>query len=50
MEKPVNGCQQRSMLNVLKKLFMHVLSNLKQNHTALPYNKNVMFTRAVLGQ
>jgi hypothetical protein len=34
LEKPVNGCKQRSMLNVLKKLFIHVywLSDLKQDH------------------
>ena len=38
-EKPVNGCKQRSMLNVLRKLFIHVLSDLKQDHTALPCNK-----------
>ena len=32
---PVNGCKQCSF--VLKKLFIHVLSVLKQEHTALPY-------------
>ena len=32
LEKPVNGCKQRSMLNVLKKHFIHVLSDLKQDH------------------
>ena len=36
---PVNGCKQRSMLNVLKKNFIHLLSDLKQDHTALPCNK-----------
>jgi hypothetical protein len=32
---PVNGCKQRSMLNVLKKIFIHLLSDLKQDHTAM---------------
>jgi hypothetical protein len=31
--------KQRSMLNVLKKPFIHVLSDLKQDHTVLPCNK-----------
>jgi hypothetical protein len=43
--------KQRSMLNVLKKLFIPVLSDLKQDHTALgSLGKFSGSTRAVLGQ